>query len=134
MAITLTYNDTTVELSDRLQWTDEYDWSRVEQSAEYGITGALILDEAERQDGRPITLDGTSTAVWMPREQCDLMQAWADLPGAQFTLVLRSVARNVIFDQKKGGFSAKPTRNLVEAEITPQRNYLPKFQFLEVLP
>lgn len=134
MAITLTYNDTTVELSDRLQWTDEYDWSRVEQSAEYGITGALIVDVAERQDGRPITLDGTTTAAWMPREQCDRLQAWADLPGAQFTLVLRGVARNVIFDQKKGGFSAKPTRNLVEGEIKQQTNYLPKFQFLEVLP
>lgn len=134
MAITLTYNDTTVELSDRLQWTDEYDWSRVEQSVEYGITGASIVDEAERQDGRPITLDGTSTAAWMPREQCDLVQAWVDLPGAQFTLVLRGNARNVIFDQKKNGFSAKPIWKLLDGEIDKQLMYLPKFQFLEVLP
>ena len=134
MAITLTYDGTTLELSDRLQWTDEYDWSRVEQSTEYGITGALIVDVGERQEGRPITLDGTSTAAWTPREQCDTLQAWADLPGAQFTLVVRGVARNVIFDQKKAGFSAKPLWRLADGEIGPQLDYLPTFHFLEVLP
>ena len=29
MSITLTYNGTTATLSDRLQWSDEFDWSPV---------------------------------------------------------------------------------------------------------
>jgi hypothetical protein len=67
MSILLTYNGTTATLSDRLQWTDEYDWSPVEQSAEYSTEGMLLVDVAVKLAGRPITLDGVETAAWITR-------------------------------------------------------------------
>ena len=39
MAITLTYSGTTLALSDRLAWTDEFSWSPVQQAMEYSTTG-----------------------------------------------------------------------------------------------
>ena len=42
--ITLTYDTTTLYLSERLQWTDEYEWTPVQQATEYRITGALLIE------------------------------------------------------------------------------------------
>lgn len=132
MSITLTYNATTATLSDRLQWTDEYDWSPVEQSTAYGTTGALLVDVGLKLAGRPITLVGTETAAWITRALCDTLQAWASLPGIQLSLVLRGTTHSVMFDHAKRGFSAQPIWRLVDGEITPELFYLPTFRFLKV--
>ena len=70
MSITLTHAGTTLDLSDRLAWTDEFGWSPVEQSTEYSTTGALLVDVATKLAGRPITLEGKETATWLPRATC----------------------------------------------------------------
>lgn len=132
MTITLTYNSTTAHLSDRLQWTDEYDWSPVEQGTGYSTTGRLLVDVALKQAGQPITLQGSDTAAWITRTLCDTLQAWAALPGITLTLTLRGVARPVMFDHAKGGFSAQPIWKLLDGEITPELLYLPTLRFLEI--
>ena len=132
MSITLTYNGTTATLSDRLQWSDEFDWSPVEQATAYSTTGALLVDVAVKQAGQPITLEGTDTNAWITRALCDTLKAWAALPGAQFDLVLRSETHQVIFDHGKGGFSAQPIWKLLDGEITPELFYRPTFRFLKV--
>ena len=132
MSITLTYSGTTVALSDRLEWEDEYTWSPVEQTAEYSTTGALLMDLGLKQAGRPITLQGTQTAAWLTRAACDALQAWAALPGAELTLTLRGVARQVVFDHAQRGFDAQPIWRLADGEITPELLYLPTFRFLEI--
>ena len=48
-------------------WTDEFDWRPIESAAEYAVTGALIIDTATRQAGRPITLAAQADHGWMPR-------------------------------------------------------------------
>ena len=63
MAITLTYSGTTLALSDRLAWTDEFGWSPVEQSTEYSTTGALLVHVATKLAGRPITLNATGAVA-----------------------------------------------------------------------
>jgi hypothetical protein len=131
MNITLTYNATTAHLSDRLHWSDEYDWSPVEQSSEYSTEGALLVDVALKLAGRPITLEGTDTAAWISRALCDTLQAWAALPGTELTLVVRGVAHTVIFDHARKGFTAQPIFKLLDGEITPELLYLPTFRFLE---
>ena len=131
MTILLTYNGTTANLSDRLQWTDEYDWSPVEQSAEFSTTGMLLVDVALKQAGRPITLEGQETAAWLTRAVCDTLQAWAALPGITLTLTVRGIARAVIFDQAKKGFTAAPVWRLADGEHTVETLYLPTFRFLE---
>jgi hypothetical protein len=131
MTILLTYNGTTAALSDRLQWTDEYDWSPVEQSTEFSTTGALLVDVAVKLAGRPITLEGLETAAWLTRAVCDTLQAWAALPGITLTLTVRGVARAVLFDQARKGFTAAPVWRLADGEHTEETLYLPTFRFLE---
>ena len=132
MSITLTYDGTTVPLSDRLHWADEYDWSPVEQATAYSTTGALLVDLAEKQAGQPITLEGVETQAWITRAQCDTLKAWAALPGAELDLVLRGVTHRVMFDHEKGGFAAQPVWKLLDGEISPSLFYRPTFRFLKV--
>ncbi|WOI47692.1 hypothetical protein [Acidovorax sp. BLS4] len=133
MAITLTYNGTTAHISDRLQWTDEYAWSPVDQATAYSTTGALLVDVAVKQAGRPITLVGTDTAAWLSRALCDTLRAWAALPGIELDLVLRGDTYRVVFDHAQGsGFAAQPIHKLEDGAITPELLYLPTFKFIEV--
>ena len=132
MAITLTYSGTTAHLSDRLDWTDEYTWSPVQQAAEYSTTGALLVDIAVKQAGRPITLLGSETAAWISRALCNTMAAWAALPGVEFDLVVRGQTRTVLFDHAKGGFDAEPVWKLQDGEQSPEQLYLPTYRFIQV--
>lgn len=132
MSITLTYNGTTATLSDRLQWSDEFDWSPVEQATAYSTTGALLVDVGLKLAGQPITLEGTDTNAWISRALCSTLQAWAALPGIQLDLVLRGETHQVIFDHAKGGFTAQPIWKLLDGEITPELMYRPTFKFLKV--
>ena len=132
MSITLTYNGTTAHISDRLDWQDEFSWSPVDQSSSYSTTGALLLDVALKQAGRPLTLIGTETDAWITRALCSTLQAWAELPGIQLTLVLRGQPRQVMFDHAKGGFTGQPVFKLQDGEQTLDQLYLPTFRFIEV--
>jgi hypothetical protein len=133
MAITLAYGGTTVELSDRLQWTDEFDWNRAQQSASYSVAGSLIVQVAgAKQAGRPITLDGTGTAAWTSRGDCETLRAWADVPGAQLQLTLRGVVRTVIFDQERGAFESRPLVPLLDSETDSQDLCLPTIRLMTV--
>jgi hypothetical protein len=132
MSITLTYNGTTATLSDRLQWSDEFDWSPVEQATAYSTTGALLVDVGLKLAGQPIMLEGTDTNAWISRALCSTLKAWAALPGIQLDLVLRGETHQVIFDHAKGGFTAQPIWKLLDGEITPELMYRPTFKFLKV--
>ena len=132
MSITLTYSGTTLALSDRLAWTDEFSWSPVQQAMEYSTTGVPLIDVAVKQGGRPITLEGKETATWLPRATCVALEAWAALPGAEFELVLRGVPRAVLFDQARTGFEATPLTRLLDGEESPDQIFLPTFRFIEV--
>ena len=132
MSITLTYNGTTANISDRLDWQDEFGWSPVDQATSYSTTGALLVDVALKQAGRPITLVGTETAAWISRALCSTLQAWAELPGIQLALVLRGQTRQVMFDHAKGGFTGQPVWKLQDGEQSDEQLYLPTFRFIEV--
>lgn len=132
MSITLTYSGTTAHLSDRLQWTDEFDWSPVDQATGYSTRGELLVDVALKLAGQPITLDGTDTNAWISRALCSTLQAWAALPGIELALVLRGTTHQILFDHAQGGFSARPIWKLLDGEITPELLYLPTLRFLKV--
>ena len=131
--ITLTYQDTTLELSDRLDWVDELSWSDLEQETEYATDGTLLVHQAFKLSGRTIELNGEDTQAWLDRATCLQIYQWRRMRGARFTLLLRGQARTVIFDiAQSGGFQARPIWKLVEGEITPQLMYRPNFWFIEV--
>lgn len=95
--ITLTVGATTLTLPPDLDWTDEYAWAPVVQEANYSLTGALVVESATRQTGRPITLEGDDDRAWVTRATLDTLRAWAAQPGLVLTLSLRGATRPVMF-------------------------------------
>lgn len=132
MSITLTHNGTTVHLGDRLIWSDEFGWNPVVQSTAYSTTGALLVDVGKRLAGRPITLEGVQSKAWITRALCDTLKAWAALPGAEFTLVLRGTSHTVVFDHAQTAFEAQALWLLADGQQTPDEVFLPTFRFLEI--
>lgn len=128
---TLTYNGTTLDLPDDLAWPDEFAWSPVVQQVAPSITGALIVDIGVRAAGRPIELAGARDRAWMPRATAEQLQAWAAVPGAQMTLMLRGTTRTVIWDHERGAFSAEPLELEDYSDPLPTDRVIPRLRFLE---
>lgn len=74
MAITLSTTGAPLVLPQGLRWTDEYAWSAVAQSTEYGLTGALLIQEGTRTAGRPLTLVGGANWAWITRADLDTLR------------------------------------------------------------
>ena len=130
--ITLTYGASTVALTDRLVWSDEHSWSPVQQATAWSTTGALLVDVAVKQAGRPITLDGNALSAWMSRAVANTLAAWAAIPGAQFALVLRGAGRPVIFNHADGGFEATALWDLVDGEQYAEEKLVPVLRFIQL--
>jgi len=133
--ITLTHIATsqTLELSERLLWTDEFAWSPTAAETRFGTTGALMVHVGQRQAGRPITLDGVGSEAWLTRAVVAQLNAWAAQPGARFLLCLRGVNRTVLFDHSRApAFDAKPVISVEDGIELPTDLYRPTFNFIEV--
>lgn len=130
MAITLTYLTTTVTLHDDMRWTNEFSWTPVQQATQYTITGALLVDTAVRQTGRPITLEGDSTSGWLTYATLQSLQSLAAVVGAEMTLNLRGLARTVVFDHASGAIVATPVGP--EADPLGTDYWVASLKFIEV--
>lgn len=106
---TLSDGVTTVTFTDDLMWLDEFAWRPVEHAQEYTITGALIVQTAERLAGQPITLAAPDAdSGWLPRSVLDQFLAWSAVPGKQMTLSYRGVNSTVIWRHQDGAIEAAP--------------------------
>jgi hypothetical protein len=80
-------------LPDDLLWSDEHAWSPAVASVSYLLTGALLVQSATRQAGRPITLVGPSDMAWVTRTTVATLHGWAAAPlsasSGRFELTLR---------------------------------------------
>jgi hypothetical protein len=85
-----------IALPDGLVWEDELDWTPVVQSSGYALDGSLILEEAERLAGRPITLRGGPTWVWMARADLLALIAALEVPGVSLTLTLHDASTHTV--------------------------------------
>ena len=101
MAITITDGTTTIELPNDLQWVDEFAWSAVEQSKDYSLTGALIVQQGVKLKGRPITLQSNGGA-WAARSTVKALQAYYDAPDQIYTLELWGDTYAVQFERPDG--------------------------------
>lgn len=72
-------------LPDDLLWSDEHAWSPAVSSVSYLLTGALLVQSAVRQAGRPITLVGAPDMAWVTRATVGALQVWAAVPLATTT-------------------------------------------------
>lgn len=79
-------------LPDDLLWSDEHIWSPVVSSVSYLLNGALLVQSALRQAGRPITLVGAMDMAWVTRAVVGQLHDWAGVPlsanAGRFTLTL----------------------------------------------
>ncbi len=64
-------------LPDDLLWSDEHAWTPAVSSVSYLITGALLVQSATRQAGRPITLAGPTDMAWVTRATLETLRNWA---------------------------------------------------------
>jgi hypothetical protein len=97
LTITLSDGETTVALPRDLQWRDEFAWTPVEHSTDYSLTGSLVIQEALRQDGRPITLFGGRDGAWIDRAALLALYELASVPDQVLTLDLWGQEFSVIF-------------------------------------
>lgn len=78
--------DNSVTLPDDLLWADEHAWTPAVASVSYLLTGALLIESAARQKGRPITLVGRDDMAWVTRALVNTLYGWAAVPNRTFEL------------------------------------------------
>lgn len=132
MTITLAKDGVTLDLSPDLYWSDEFNWHPVEQSAERTLTGALVVQSAERVGGRPITLEPEDdNSGWMRRSEIEQLRNWAAEPGATLVLTLRNQTREVAFRHQDGAaIEARPVVHFADPDDTD--NYLATIRLMEI--
>lgn len=72
-------------LPDDLLWSDEHAWTPAVSSLSYLITGALLVQSATRQAGRPITLVGAADMAWVTRATLETLRVWVAAPLSDTT-------------------------------------------------
>ncbi|MCK7579311.1 MAG: hypothetical protein MZV65_28645 [Chromatiales bacterium] len=109
MAITLSTTGAPFVLPQGLRWTDEYAWTSVAQSIDYGLTGALLIQEGTRIGGRPLTLTGGKNWAWITRAQLDTLRALLESVSAR-TLTLHDGRRFSVIPSREsdGPLSVTP--------------------------
>lgn len=133
---TLTRGVTTIELPEDLQWTDEFAWTPVGQVVTPTLTGALIIEEAAQQAGRPITLvsqrNGATLVAVVTRTTVAALQAMAAIAGARMTLTLSDARVFEVAWRHDGGsaFTAEAMKHIVPPE--PGDLYLITLKFMQV--
>lgn len=99
----------TVTLPGDLAWVDEFDWTPVMQAQSYALDGALIVEQAARQAGRPITLQGAENRAWVTRQTLEALYALAQTPSTGLALTLADARTfTVLFRHDQMPIEARP--------------------------
>lgn len=117
-----------ITLPDDLIWSDEFGWTAVRQATAYSLTGALIVDEAARLAGRPITL----TDGWASRALVEQLYALIQQPAQTHTLTINGTAYSVIFRHGDGAMTAEPLQPVAVADTAPDDWYRLTLRFMVV--
>lgn len=116
MNITISDGITTITLPGDMYWADEYEWTPIEQSTSYSLSGSLLVETASRLAGRNITLTADSDRAWLTKSVLDQLYAFAAVPGKSMTLTLSdSRVFTVMFRHQDGALRAEPVMLLVPA-------------------
>ena len=104
-------------LPDDLLWTDEHTWTAPVSSVSYLLTGALLVQSAQRQSGRPITLSAPADMAWVRRGLVNTLYQWASAPlganSGRFGLQMRGQSlRTVAFRHADNPIEATPVTGL----------------------
>lgn len=78
-----------ISLPRGMRWVDEFgDWALQERAHDHSLTGALLIDVAARQAGRPITLSATDQQGWIQRSVLQALRTLSEDTEATHTLTL----------------------------------------------
>lgn len=137
MAVTLSRLGVTLDLTDRMVWTNEFAWHPVGQVHDRGTLGDLMVHHRALNAGREIDLDGFIGPVWLLRPATLQFYAWSCIAGAQLELLIRGATRTVMFDHtRKPAFEAVDIwgNKLLDSEHTtnPDVLYKCRAKFIEV--
>ena len=100
-----------LDLPVDLVWEDEAQWSPVMQDVQYSATGALLMQESEKQSGRPITLVGMQDMSWISRTTLESLIIKKNTKGLRMSLTINSVERTVMFRHSEGGLDVTYVRD-----------------------
>lgn len=122
-----------IALDDHHEWTDEFQWSAIEQEQERSLSGALIVQEGLKKYGRPITL-AANNAAWTPLAVVRQLEELRDQLGLVMQLELADGrAFHVIFNRVDG--DPLEAQQLVrEVEPRPDSDYLITLRLITVAP
>ena len=100
-------------LPNDLLWSDEHAWTPATSSVSYLITGALLVQSAVKQAGRPMTLTGAQDMAWVTRSCVETLYEWAAAPlgadSGRFELTLFDARIfTVAFRHAEGAIEAEP--------------------------
>jgi hypothetical protein len=122
---------TPIVFTDELVWQDEFSWSPVQQSQQYSIGGTLVVQEAKKLSGRPITLKG-SDKVWETRDIVQALHNASLVPFQQFTLTLHdNSTKTVMFDKQNTPLETEALFSGQDVESTDQY-IINTLRFIEV--
>lgn len=110
MAITLN----AITLPQGLLWEEEFTWSPLAQATEYSLTGALIVEQAIKQAGRPMTLIGGKDFAWITRAQVAILKALLDT-GAVMTLTLHDARTFSVLPASDNPLSVYPLPRILDS-------------------
>jgi hypothetical protein len=99
-----------IELPGDLAWPDRYSWQAVSVATEYSLTGALIVETAEKQAGRPMTLQSADNRSWVSRSTIDSLKALQAVAGQTYALAVRDESYTVVIQE----ITAEPLWDLAD--------------------
>lgn len=122
--------DAVIEFDQDMQWVDEFDWSKVAQTAPvYTLTGAQDIQQGIKKAGRPITLSGEW--VWHQRGDLQTLRDWTDTPELTMTLTHYDGRQfSVMWRLHEKAMSVKPV--IYQTPETDGDPYTAALNFIEV--
>ena len=117
MQLTHLADGNSLTLPDDLLWSDEHSWSAPLSSISYLLTGAMLVQSAQRQGGRPITLSAAPDMAWVRRSVVEQLYRWAAVPltasSGRFSLHLPNLSPRVVaFRHHQNPIEATPVTGM----------------------
>ena len=112
-----------VTLPPYLLWQDELSWAKVEQGAEYLLSGSLEIQTGVKLAGRPITLVGEQNRGWIEHSTLLALLALTETPQV-LTLDYHGREFQVRFRFGDGAVSATPIVVRIPPRETDKYNNL----------
>ena len=125
-----------INLPNDLLWEDEMKWTPSVGKVDYTLTGALIIQTAAKQAGRPITLRAPDeNMAWVFRTAVEELRAWTSPADRKMKLMLEyendTRQFNVVFRHHEGAIEADPVKGF--PDVANNEWFRVKIKLMEVV-